>query len=137
MKKHIHIILDIFSIWTLSALGFLGGFLFNNFAFWFWDALLSIYFLGRTYRWILFLYDKAFNKLCTVRTNNYGYSCSYPIYFLALPQSKLRYSEVIFNDPKLKGRFFNFEVNIFKSGDLLEMTYYKHSKVIKSIKKIE
>lgn len=137
MKKHIHIILDVVSMWALSALGFLGGVWFNNLAFWFWDALLSIYFLGRTSRWILYLYDKVFNKLCTVRTKSYDSSYSHPICFLAKSKSKLRYSEVRFNDPKLKGRFFSFEIDVFKGGDLLEMTYYKNSKVIKSIKKIE
>ena len=136
MKK-MHIILDIVSMWTLSLLGVLLGVWSNNLAFWFWDALLSIYFLGRTSRWILYLYDKAFNKLYTVKTKSYRYSSRMPYYFLASKNAKLRYSELRFDDPKLKGRFIHFGDDVFRSGDLLEMTYYKNSKVIKSIEKID
>ena len=57
--------------------------------------------------------------------------------FFATQYAKLRYSELRFYDPKLKGRFTHFGDDIFRSGDLLEMTYYKNSKVIKSIKKID
>ena len=137
MKKQMHIILDIVSMWTLSLLGVLLGVWSNNLAFWFWDALLSIYFLGRTSRWILYLYDKTFNKLCTVRTKSYRFLSRIPYYFFATKYAKLRYSELRFYDPKLKGRFIHFEDDVFRSGDLLEMTYYKNSKVIKSIKKID
>ena len=135
MKKHIHIILDIVSMWTTSVLGFLMWY--DNPVFWFWDALLSIYFLGRTSRWILYLYDRTFNKLCTVRTKSYRYLLRTPYYFFATKYAKLLYSELRFYDPKLKGRFIHFEDDVFRSGDLLEMTYYKNSKVIKSIKKID
>ena len=135
MKKQIHIILDIVSMWTPSALGFFMWY--DNPVFWFWGTLLSIYFLGRTSRWILYLYDKAFNKLHTVRTKSYRDLSRMPYYFFAPKDAKLRYSELRFYDPKLKGRFVHFENDIFRSGDLLEMTYYKNSKVIKSIKKID
>ena len=132
-----HIIFDILSIWTVSAIAFFAGFWYEQPMFWFWDLLLSIYFLGRTSRWILYLYDKAFNKLCTVKTKSYRYLSKMPYYFFATKYAKLRYSELRFYDPKLKGRFIHFENDVFRSGDLLEMTYYKNSKVIKSIEKID
>ena len=137
MKKYVHVILDIIMIWTFSVVIFFAGFWYDQPLYWVVDLPLSIYFLGRTSRWILYLYDRTFNKLCTVRTKSYRFFNRMPYYFFASKYAKLRYSELRFYDPKLKGRFVHFENDIFRSGDLLEMTYYKNSKVIKSIKKID
>ena len=51
---------------------------------------------------------------------------------------KLFYSEIFFDDPKLKGKFILLEDNFaLKHGELLEVTYYKNSKVVEKISTIQ
>lgn len=135
-EKLKHIVIDLALVWL---------FLILSFAFAIWQKIISICIFGaiivvwyfiKTLRWILFAYDKLFDKTVVVETKGYRFFKREPIYFFS-DRSKWHYSEIVFDDPMLKGKYILLEdVFFMKHGELLEVTYYKSSKVIKSIKRL-
>lgn len=134
MKKHI--ILDSVFSWSFCLVAL---------AFGIWQGLIEFIILGtilfayvfmRTFRWFAFVYDKVFDKILSVKTKGYRFSSMERVYAFDLTK-KLHYSVISFDDSKLKGKYILLDDNtIFKHGELLEVTYYKNSKVIKTIIKI-
>ena len=134
MRKHI--ILDIIFSWSFFLVVV---------AFGIWQGLIEFIILGtilfayvfmRAFRWFAFVYDKVFDKILSVKTKGYRFSSKERVYFFDLTK-KLHYSVIMFDDSKLKGKYILLDDNtIFKHGELLEVTYYKNSKVIKTISKI-
>jgi hypothetical protein len=136
-EKLKHIILDLVVVLTVSLFGF---------AFAIWQNLIGVYIFGGIYaaiffiralRWILFLYDRIFDKTVTQKTKGYSSFTRVPIYFHIKRSHIHYYSEISFDDPTLKGKYVYLEDDFsLKHGQLLEVTYYKNSKVIKSIKRL-
>lgn len=133
MKKHI--ILDIISMWCFLIISIIVGLWVHSVEILVVTPLFLIWFSIRTFRWIVFLYDKIFKKTVTVHTKGYRFLTKERIYALDFSK-KIHYSVVVFDD-SLKGKYILLDDNrLFKQGELLEITYYKNSKVIKSILKL-
>lgn len=131
-----HIILDNVSMWCFSLLALAFGIWQGWIELLIFTALLSVYFFARSFRWLMFLFDKVLGRTITVKTKGYRFALKERVYMLDLTK-KLCYSEILFDDSNLKGKFVLLDDNAtFKHGDLLEITYYKNSKVIKSITRI-
>ena len=134
MRKHI--ILDIIFTWSFCSIALAVGIWDESIELIIFDTILFVYVFIRTFRWLMFIYDKVFSKIITVETKGYRFSSKERVYTLDL-MKKLHYSVIVFDDSKLKGKFILLDNNtVFKHGELLEITYYKNSKVIKSITKV-
>ena len=134
MRKHI--ILDIIFSWSFFLVALAVGIWDASIELIIFDTILFVYVFIRTFRWLMFIYDKVFSKIITVETKGYRFSSKERVYTLDLTK-KLHYSVIMFDDSKLKGKYILLDDNtIFKHGELLEVTYYKNSKVIKSITKV-
>ena len=134
MRKHI--ILDIIFSWGFCSFALAFGIWHNSIDLIIFDTILFVYIFIRTFRWLMFIYDKVFCKIITVETKGYRFALKERVYFFDLTK-KLHYSVIMFDDIKLKGKYILLDDNtIFKHGELLEVTYYKNSKVIKTISKI-
>ena len=138
MKKDImhHIILDNISMWSFSFLAFAFGIWQDDIDLLIFNGVLSIGFFLRSLRWLLFIYDKSLGKTISIKTKGYRFSAKERAYFFDFAK-KICYSVITFDDPKLKGKYVLLDSDrTFKNGELLEITYYKNSKVIKSISKV-
>ena len=134
MKKHI--ILDSVFSWSFCLVALVFGIWQGLIEFIILGTILFAYVFMRTFRWFAFVYDKVFDKILSVKTKGYRFSFKERVYFFDLTK-KLHYSVIMFDDSKLKGKYILLDDNtIFKHGELLEVTYYKNSKVIKTISKI-
>ena len=134
MRKHI--ILDIIFTWSFCSIALVVGIWDASIELIIFDTILFVYVFIRTFRWLMFIYDKVFSKIITVETKGYRFSSKERVYTLDFTK-KLHYSVIMFDDSKLKGKFILLDNNtVFKHGELLEITYYKNSKVIKSITKV-
>ena len=133
IDKKKHILLDNIFNWCFSLCVFAFGIWINNIDIVIFNSMLSIGFFVRSFRWLLYCYDKIFKRKVTIATKGYRSFKRAPIYMM-LDSTKLYYSEIFFDDSKLNGRFILLEDNFeLKHGELIEMTYYKNSKVIETI----
>ena len=134
MRKHI--ILDIIFSWSFCSFALAFGIWQNSIDLIIFDTIIFVWIFLRTFRWLMFIYDKVFGKIITVETKGYRFASKERVYAFDLSK-KLHYSVISFDDCKLKGKYILLDDNtIFKHGELLEVTYYKNSKVIKTISKI-
>ena len=134
MRKHI--ILDIIFSWSFCSFALAFGIWHNSIDLIIFDTIIFVCTFIRTFRWLIFIYDKVFGKIITVETKGYRFASKERVYAFDL-KKKLHYSVISFDDSKLKGKYILLDDNtIFKHGELLEVTYYKNSKVIKTISKI-
>ena len=136
IDKKKHILLDNIFNWCLSLCAFAFGIWQNSIDIIIFNTVLSIGFFVRSFRWLMYCYDKIFKRKVTIKTKGYRFFKREPIYMMHV-SPKLFYSEIFFDDPKLNGKFILLEDNFaLKHGDLLEVTYYKNSKVIETISTI-
>lgn len=133
--KMYHIILDNISMWCFSLLAFAFGIWQDDIDLLIFNGILSIGFFLRSFRWLLFIYDNTMGKTITIKTKGYRFSAKERVYFFDFAK-KICYSVIMFDDPHLKGKYVLLDdYGTFNNGELLEITYYKNSKVIKSISK--
>ena len=137
-EKLKHIALELVFTWLFLALVFAFAIQQKSIDICIFATVFAVgHFIQRTFRWILFTYDKIFDKTVTLKTKGYSRCMREPIYYYFTEKYKRFYSIVQFDDPSLKGRFVYLEDDFsLKHGELLEVTYYKNSKVIKSVKRM-
>ena len=136
MKKFIvHIILDLIVGWALICGGIYFGLT--------WSFLLLIYtiplvcwYSARTFIWIRMAIDVLFSTPISITTKGYRFALRQRVYPLLL-KSTFHYSEILFDDVRLKGKYVFFDNSVFRHGEKLEIVYYPRSKYIKSIERIE
>ena len=137
IKKHI--ILDIILMWLLIFAGIYIG-IKNSPILIFYSVILSIWYIYRTYRYCLIFMDVLFSEPRCVLTRGYRFAVSERVYALDLTKN-IHYYYVLFddktlNDGRFKDKYIFFEARPFRGGDLLQVTYYKRSKFILDIQKI-
>ena len=135
MSKRKHIILDMVSMWIFWLLTVLLAIFVTPvawvFVFWF-----GIEFGKRTAIWVFFLIDSRKDDKQTVVTKGYVFRGRYRIYELDITK-KLCYSVIQFNDSRLPGDYIDLSDERHRNGDSLEVVFYRRSRVIKSITKID
>ena len=136
MNKRTHIILDVVSmvlfmlgttIWARVARAYLCIIIL---------PFLFIRYCRRIFRWILFWIDSRKEDTQTVITKGYVFRGRYRIYELDITK-KIYYSVIQFNDPRLKGEYIDLSDERHRQGDTLEIVFYRRSRVIKHITKLE
>ena len=122
-------------MWSFSFFAFVYAIWQNDFSFAILAVVVSIVFFSRSFRWLMFIYDKILCKTITIKTKGYRFSANERVYFFDFAK-RICYSVIMFDDPQLKSKYVLLDSDrIFINGELLEITYYKNSKVIKSISK--
>ena len=71
-----------------------------------------------------------------VITKGYVFRGRYRIYELDITK-KICYSVIQFSDPHLKGEYIDLSDERHRQGDTLEVVFYRRSRVIKHITKLE
>ena len=136
MNKRIHITLDVVSmvmfmvgtiLWAIVARVYLCIIIL---------PFLIIHYCRRIFRWILFWIDFRKDDTKTVITKGYVFRGRYLIYELDITK-KICYSVIQFSDPHLKGEYIDLSDERHRQGDTLEVVFYRRSRVIKSITKID
>lgn len=131
----LHIVMDVVSMWGLILCGLYLGFT-GTILYFVFSVPLIIWFSIRTFKWAKILFDVIFSKPQTIITRGFRFSDRHQVYALNVFRN-VYYSIIRFSDPGLKGEYICFEYYIFRGGEKLEVTYYKHSRYITSIKRIE
>ena len=135
MSKIKHIILDVVSMWIFLFMGILLAIFVTPLA-WIFDIFFAIDFWKRTSIWVLFWIDSRKEDTQTVITKGYVFRGRYRIYELDITK-KIYYSVIQFNDPRLKGEYIDLSDERHRQGDTLEVVFYRRSRVIKHITKLE
>lgn len=135
MNKRTHIILDVVSMWIFWLFVVWLAIFVTPLA-WIFVVWFAIDFGKRTSVWLLFWIDSRKDDTQTVITKDYVFRGRYRIYELDITK-KICYSVIQFNDPRLKGEYVDLSDERHRQGDTLEVVFYRRSRVIKSITKID
>ena len=138
IKKHI--VLDIITMWIFVSICVCYAIVKDSILIFCGTIPLIIWYSTRTYRYGLIFMDVFFSEPQCVHTRGYRFSVSERVYALDLTKN-IHYYYVFFNDKQLndgrfKDKYIFFEARPFIGGELLEVTYYKRSKFILDIQKI-
>jgi hypothetical protein len=71
----------------------------------------------------------------SITTKGYRFALRQPV-DIFLDIFNICYSEILFDDVRLKGKYVFFDSSVFQHGERLEIVYYPRSKYIKSINRI-
>ena len=135
MSKRKHIILDVVSMWIFLFMGILLAIFVTPLA-WIFDIFFAIDFWKRTSIWVLFWIESRKDDTQTVITKGYVFRGRYRIYDLDITK-KIYYSVIQFNDSRLPGEYIDLSDEMHRQGDTLEVVFYRRSRVIKHITKLE
>ena len=132
-KIQLHIVLDLVIGWGLIAVGIYFG-VTASILYIVYEIPLIIWYGIRAFMWLRILFDVFISKTETILTKGYRYSYRERVYPL-IPKSRPRYSVILFDDVRLKGKYIYLDEALFSGGVELEVIYYPRSKYIKEIKR--
>ena len=139
-KIKMHCALDVITMWLFIGICVCYAIVKDSVLIFCGTLPLIIWYAFRTYRYFLILIDVLFCEPLCVCTRGYRFAVSERVYALDLTKN-IHYYYVLFNDKQLndgrfKDKYIFFEARPFIGGELLEVTYYKRSKFILNIQKI-